>query len=187
MRSALLVALPLVLLPLGQGPAEAAGGDVVLVSSDSSWTEGDGASHASRMGSGGRYVAFQSQATNLDAAATSGVYQIFRKDTVTGNVVLASGNVAGVEADSECHHPFMTPDGRYVVFQSSANNLTGAGTIQQIYRKDLGSVTPTRTVASLSTARACSIRGLHGEGRARRSQTTQRRTVEKQVSHRRSR
>ncbi len=137
MRSALLVGLPLAFLTLGQGPAEAAGGDVVLVSRSRSGTEGNFSSHASRMGSGGRYVAFQSQATNLGDGATNGSKQIHRKDTVTGDVVLASCNVAGQQAESDCGHPFMTPDGRYVVFQSSASWAGVPRDDQQIYRKDL--------------------------------------------------
>ena len=156
--------LTLVLLPLGQGPAEAAGGDVVLVSSDSSGTEGNDYSGASSMGAEGRYVAFQSYATDLHPDATDGSYQIFRKDTVTDAVVLASCNVAGVEADSDCMNPSMTPDGRYVVFRSSASNLAGPGTNLQIFRKDLG----TGVVVLVS----CTAAGVEGDAESRRPTIT---------------
>ncbi|MHC4202687.1 MAG: hypothetical protein ACYSU0_22065, partial [Planctomycetota bacterium] len=109
-------------------------------------------------------MAFQSYSTNLHPDATSGNYQIFRKDTFTDAVILASCNVAGVEGDSDCTNPHMTPDGRYVVFRSAANNLTGAGTTLQIYRKDLG----TGVVVLVS----CTAAGVAGDAESRRPTIT---------------
>ncbi len=54
-----------------------------------------------------------------------------------GDVVLVSTNAGGLQGDANCQWPRMTPDGRYVAFQSSSTNLIPGVSGQQIYRKDL--------------------------------------------------
>ncbi len=68
--------------------------------------------------SDGRFVAFDSDATNLVANDTNGWRDIFVNDHmtgVTGRVSLSSG---GIEADNDCTAPSISADGRYVAFQS---------------------------------------------------------------------
>ena len=85
--------------------------------------------------SDGRFVAFESRATNLDTHATDGKLQIFIKDTQTGVVKLASSDVNGNEAidakslaSSFADGVSISADGRFVAFVSNATNLTANAT-----------------------------------------------------------
>ena len=79
----------------------------------------------------GRYVVFQSYATNLLGPGndTNGVQDIFRRDISTGDTVLvnvdSNGNPA---AGGDSANPYVSGNGRYVVFQSLANNLVSGDT-----------------------------------------------------------
>jgi len=99
--------------------------------------EGNGLSRRPEISSDARYVTFESEATNL--GGTGAFRQIFRKDLQTGAIMLVSANAAGAEANKECGHPSMTPDGRYVSFHTGASNLLPAatGATTQVFRKDL--------------------------------------------------
>jgi Tol biopolymer transport system component len=112
-------------------------GEVKLVSCDAANNLGNGNSSDPSISADGRYVAFQSQATNLVTPATTGT-QVFRKDLVTGEVRLVSANAAGTEGVAASIVPAINADGRYVSFISNATNLvTPATTNSQVFRKDL--------------------------------------------------
>jgi serralysin len=113
----------------------------------------------------GRYVAFISAATNLVPGASDGHRdQIYWKDTVTGQLKLASAAADGTPGNGNCS--FITPegvnyvsisaDGRFVTFASNSTNLvSGAGTNNSgtghnvVYIKDM--VTGAISVASQNT------------------------------------
>ncbi|MFG0318035.1 MAG: TolB family protein [Planctomycetota bacterium JB042] len=71
----------------------------------------------------GRLVAFSSQATNLIPNDQNAFSDIFLKDRPTGAVTLISRSTAGVQSDYASFCPVITPDGRYVAFESWASNL----------------------------------------------------------------
>ncbi|MGH2692226.1 MAG: TolB family protein [Actinomycetota bacterium] len=72
----------------------------------------------------GRYVAFDSEATNLVPADTNGFgFDVFVHDRTTGRTEQVSVNSAGIQANDNSYNPWITPDGRYVVFASNATNL----------------------------------------------------------------
>lgn len=111
-----------------------------LVSKDSEGAVGTDVSAQSAIDETGRYIAFESQATNLsDAATTLNRNHIYRKDTVTGEVLLVSSDDAGLEANNDSYSPRISDDGRYVVFESLATNLSSISTggTRQIFIKDL--------------------------------------------------
>ncbi len=88
----------------------------------------------------GRYVVFESESNILvNTSTTLNRSHIYRKDTVTGEVLLVSSDKSGlVEANNHAYNPSISSNGRYVVFQSIANNLDGnTNGNQQIYLKDL--------------------------------------------------
>lgn len=90
----------------------------------------------------GRYIVFESEASNLATIATTlNRSHIYRKDTVTGEVLLVSSDKTGlVEANNNAYNPAISSNGRYVVFESLADNLDGnTNGVQQIYLKDLDS------------------------------------------------
>ena len=74
----------------------------------------------------GRYVTFLSEAANLvEDPPEPFIHHVYLKDMETGAIVRVSANQAtGVEADKNSRHPVITPDGRFVLFPSYAENLT---------------------------------------------------------------
>jgi Tol biopolymer transport system component len=74
----------------------------------------------------GRFVAFQSEATNLTPDCATGVRQVFVRDLVlqTTTCVSAVGGTPGSLASSA---PAIGRTGDVVAFQSSATNLAGSG------------------------------------------------------------
>jgi len=78
----------------------------------------------------GRYVAFSSQATNLDPSATSGFFEVYVRDLTTGNTSRVSRTPTGGEPDNGSGGDTISisRDGRYVAFVSAATNLvSGTG------------------------------------------------------------
>ncbi len=98
----------------------------------------------------GRYVAFSSFGTNIDPAATDNRSDVFVRDTQTGVTVLASREgESGPEGDDGSVHPSISADGRYVAFESEAENLVATDGDGQpdVYVRDL--VANTTTLVSV--------------------------------------
>ena len=74
----------------------------------------------------GRYVAFESTASNLVAGDTNSSMDIFVHDCLTGVTERASAASDGSQAVGWNRIPSISADGRYVAFSSTASNL-GAG------------------------------------------------------------
>jgi Tol biopolymer transport system component len=87
----------------------------------------DGGSNASAISSDGRYVAFQSAATDLVPAGSNGLIQIFVRDRQTGTTTQASMNSGGQEGDFPSSAPSISGDGWHVAFESWATNLAAIG------------------------------------------------------------
>lgn len=87
----------------------------------------------------GRYVAFGSKAPNLVANDDNGVNDVFVRDVVLGTTVLASVNSAGDQAMSPSSDPAISGDGRYVAFESDADNLssTDDNAVTNVFVRDL--------------------------------------------------
>ena len=77
------------------------------------------------MSDDGRYVAFNSEATNLVPGDTNGFGDIFVHDMSTGVTTRVSISSSGQQADHPSDSPAISGDGRYVTFASDATNLTG--------------------------------------------------------------
>ncbi len=71
----------------------------------------------------GRHVAFASQATNLVTGTVNSWTDVFVRDTAVLTTTLISAAADGTPGNAESRNPALSADGRYVVFQSSANNL----------------------------------------------------------------
>lgn len=71
----------------------------------------------------GRYVAFQSHASNLIAHDENFTTDVFVHDRETEKTTRVSIATGGTEADKESAYPSISADGRYVVFASQATNL----------------------------------------------------------------
>ena len=71
----------------------------------------------------GRYVAFQSAATNLVAGDNNGFSDIFVKTPASGVLELISGTPAGSAGNGPSEAASMSPDGRYVARSYKADGL----------------------------------------------------------------
>ncbi|MGH2711882.1 MAG: TolB family protein [Actinomycetota bacterium] len=98
-------------------------GAVERASVASSGTEGNDTSYGPVISAEGRFVAFTSHASNLVAGDTNAAMDVFVKDLLTGKMERASVSSSGFQGNDRSFDPDMTPDGRYVVFQSAASNL----------------------------------------------------------------
>ena len=109
------------------------------VSVDSDGGEANGSSFSSAISADGRYIVFDSAATNLapmasgrsgsEMAAPAGfpteVYVRDRRLGITEWISVAAG---GQHANAACNNPTISADGRYVAFTSVADNLVGGDT-----------------------------------------------------------
>jgi len=86
----------------------------------------------------GRWVAFQSWSTNLVVGDTNDLLDVFVHDLQTGTTSRVSVGPGGVQANAGCADPSISADGRFIAFESSANNLVAGetGTIADIFVHD---------------------------------------------------
>ena len=78
--------------------------------------------------SDGRYVVFSSDATELAPGGVVGQTDIYVRDTVANTTRRVSVGLGGADADGGSASPRITPDGKYVVFSSAADNLVAGDT-----------------------------------------------------------
>jgi hypothetical protein len=85
----------------------------------------------------GRWVAFESDATNLPGTLSPDD-QVYLRDRETGKTKLIGKTTGGSPADADTEDPAISPNGRIVGFESEASNLPGGGTgDDQSYVRDL--------------------------------------------------
>ena len=112
-------------------PASPATGITTLVSVASDGTQGNAFSgtYGLSISSYGRYVVFNSNASNLVPDDTNGMQDdIFVHDTQTDQTTLVSIDSYGAQGNNISLNPAISDDGRYVAFQSSADNLVPGDT-----------------------------------------------------------
>ncbi len=76
----------------------------------------------------GRYVAFQSDASNLVPGDANGATDVFVRDRRTGTTTLVSVATGGGSGAGPSRGPSISGDGRYVVFDSGAPDLVTGDT-----------------------------------------------------------
>jgi Tol biopolymer transport system component len=105
-------------------------GETTRVSVASDGTQGNGQSgqwhHA--ISADGRYVAFRSFASNLVPGDTNNNHDIFVHDRETGETTRVSVASDGTEGNGFSSDADISADGRYVAFESTANNLVPGDT-----------------------------------------------------------
>jgi len=149
LASSLLLAA--VVLAAAAVAAEPAVEKTFAVSTDAAGEFADaGAGQALSISDDGRLVAFTSNSQNLSPDAPAEPDQAYVKDTLTGELELVSraDGVAGEAADEPreeakagVERPLISGNGRYVVFDTPADNLVagfaGDGFSRHVYRRDL--------------------------------------------------
>ena len=88
---------------------------------------GDGVSRGPSISANGNLIAFESDATNLVAGDTNGFRDIFLYNNSARTMTLVSESTGG-PSDSSSGNAEISPDGRYVLFQSDADNLVAGDT-----------------------------------------------------------
>lgn len=76
----------------------------------------------------GRFIVFRSAASNLVPRDTNNCYDLFLWNRATGKTTRVSVGRRGVQANDDSGEPTISPDGRYVAFQSEASNLVTGDT-----------------------------------------------------------
>jgi len=97
------------------------------VSLSSTCQPGNNLSASPGMSADGRYVVFESDASNLVPGDGNAFTDIFVRDRQTGTTEIVSVSTLGAQADGRSYEPAITPDGRYVVFTSEATTLLDGG------------------------------------------------------------
>lgn len=98
----------------------------------------DGWSDEPLISADGRFVAFMSQSTDLIVGDTNGFQDVFIRDRQNSTTTRLNLGPGGVEADADAYYGLdMSPDGRFVVFDSYATNLTpGLSGLNEIFLVD---------------------------------------------------
>ncbi|MGE5234722.1 MAG: TolB family protein [Acidobacteriota bacterium] len=84
----------------------------------------------------GRFVGFESGATNLPGDHTGLHFNVYVRDLKTRKTKLVSKNSAGEPATDESFRAFLSESGRYVAFVSESTNLPGDHTYRNVYLRD---------------------------------------------------
>lgn len=94
----------------------------------------------------GRYVAYNSDATNLVPNDTNGETDVFFWDRTTGVTRRVSVGSGGTQADGRSSSAYISADGRFVAFVSAATNLVASDTndVEDTYVHDLATGLTTR-------------------------------------------
>lgn len=108
------------------------------VSADSTGQQGNADSVAPAISASGRFVAFESLASNLVAGDTNGVRDVFVHDRRAGVITRLSVDSAGRQGNRKSTRPAISVTGRFVAFESFASNLVGGDTngVQDVFVHD---------------------------------------------------
>jgi Tol biopolymer transport system component len=115
---------------------------------------GNASSFYGQVSTNGRYVVFQSDATDLLLGDTNEASDVFVRDLQTGSNILVSVAMDGGWGNGASSDPIMTPDRRYVAFWSEASNLVPGDTnaMPDLFVRDL--MNQTTTLATVGAIRS---------------------------------
>lgn len=129
---------------------DATTGTTTRVSVGTSGEQANDASTLVSIGFGGRYVAYESLATNLVPSDTNAVSDVFLRDLQDGVTTRVSVASDGTQGDGFSTRPAMSADGRYIAFNSAARNLVSGDTngAKDVFVRDLVAGTTERVSLS---------------------------------------
>jgi len=121
------------------------------VSVDSAGNQGNNISRRPSISADGRFVTFDSYATNLVPGDTNASLDIFVRDLSTNTTTLVSASSSGDRGNNDSGLPSISANGRFVAFRSIATNLVPGDTNDRrdIFVRDL--LTNTTTLVSASS------------------------------------
>ena len=136
-------------------------GTTTLVSAGWDGSDEDGTSGSISISADGRYVAFNSRATNLikgNPTISDNSYRVYRYDRDASGPKIALVSVDKNGSAASGIQPRISADGLYVAFMSTAGNLTTRFTANgrwQIYRRDMNSTSPDTSTLLVSYGSRC--------------------------------
>lgn len=112
--------------------------EIVRSSVDSAGNEGNSSSFAPSLSEDGRFIAFESLATDLVSGDTNLQIDIFVHDAETGITDRVSLSASGAQGIGESRLPSISGDGRYVAFESLSDNYVAGDTngVRDIFVRD---------------------------------------------------
>ena len=143
------------------GPAAPAGctPGTILISANDAGTEANGSGILPAISSDGRFVAFESSASDLGDANSAGTSEIYVRDTCLGSsapancvprTILVSADSSGLPDASPSHLASISGDGRFVAFEAvrQGAKVSSSETSIQVRDTCLGSSAPAGCVPS---------------------------------------
>ncbi|MEG4912606.1 calcium-binding protein [Microcoleus sp. B7-D4] len=130
-----------------------------LVSVSSNGARANGFSSLPSISANGRFVLFESDASNLVPGDTSNSNDIFVRDLSTNTTTLVSVSSSGERGNLPSQFSSISADGRFVAFGSDARNLVPGDTnnTTDVFVRDLLTNTTTGVSASSSGAQANNV------------------------------
>ncbi|MEZ5963013.1 MAG: hypothetical protein R3F56_04115 [Planctomycetota bacterium] len=118
---------------------DVAAGTTVRVSVDSNGNQANSGSSYGTISGDGRFVTFQSAASNLVQGDLNAVSDVFVHDLQTGQTSLVSVGASGAHGNATSSFGVISPDGRYVSFLSDSTNLVANDTngVADVFLRDL--------------------------------------------------
>lgn len=145
-------------LAVASGANASSGDEIELVSraSGPSGPPADDRSGDPSVSADGRFVAFASLARNISPEDSDPLFDVYVRDLETQATILVSrgSGPLGPKGNGHSTDPSISADGRFVAFESDADNLTSTGAGGQIYVRDLETQT---------TVLASSVSGSQGQ------------------------
>jgi len=141
-----------------------------LVSRSSGGDLGNNDSENPSLSADGRYVAFDSTASNLVAGDSNFQSDVFVRDRQSGTTQRVSVSASGVQGISGSLYPSLSSDGRYVAFFSLAWNLVAGDSNRQddifVYDRDASQIERISVGGDATEANASSwFPAISGDGR----------------------
>ncbi len=155
---------------IAAGSASAGTATTRRVSVSTAGTAGNGGSYSPSLSAGGRYVAFESAASNLVGGDSNGVYDVFLRDRGAGTTRRISLSSSERQGNGPSYSAAISADGRFVAFASDASNLVRSDTngLTDVFVRDLQAGTTTRVSVRTSGSEANGVSyepSISGDGR----------------------
>ena len=98
-------------------------GSTKLVSKTASGEQGNGNSSAPSISSDGRFVVFETYATNFSTGDNNTVRDVYLWDKTTEQLKLISKSISGTTANGESYEPVISGDGNTIAYTSNASDI----------------------------------------------------------------
>lgn len=121
-------------------------GTTERISVSGAGVQGNATSYDATLSKDGRFVAYESSATNLVSGDTNNVMDVFVRDRQSGTTERISVSSAGVQGLMSSYSPSISGDGRYIAFSSDAETLVPYDTnaVEDVFVRDLQAGTTVR-------------------------------------------